>query len=41
MIGGAGRLAVAPGVRLMTTPGFPVAYKAAAEKGAASLDLPA
>ena len=30
---------MAPGVRLVTTPGFPVAYKAEAEKGAAFLDL--
>jgi putative NADH-flavin reductase len=30
---------VAPGVRLVTTPGFPVAYKAEAEAGAAFLDL--
>jgi hypothetical protein len=29
---------VAPGVRLVTTPGFPVAYKAEAGKGAAFLD---
>jgi putative NADH-flavin reductase len=28
-----------PGVRLVTTPGFPAAYKAEAEKGAAFLDL--
>ena len=30
---------MAPGVRLVTTPEFPVAYKAEAEKGAAFLDL--
>ena len=30
---------MAPGVRLVTTSGFPVAYKAEAEKGAAFLDL--
>ncbi len=35
----AGSLEVAPGVPLVTTPGFPVAYKAEAEKGAAFLDL--
>jgi putative NADH-flavin reductase len=28
-----------PGVRLVTTPGFPPAYKAEAEKGGAFLDL--
>lgn len=39
VVGGAGSLEVAPGVRLITTPGFPVAYKAEAEKGAAFLDL--
>ena len=38
-VGGAGSLEVAPGVRLVTTSGFPVAYKAEAEKGAAFLDL--
>jgi putative NADH-flavin reductase len=38
VVGGAGSLEVAPGVRLVTTPGFPVAYKAEAEKGAAFLD---
>ena len=32
-VGGAGSLEVAPGVRLVTTSGFPVAYKAEAEKG--------
>ena len=39
VVGGAGSLEVAPGVRLVSTPGFPVAYKAEAEKGAAFLDL--
>jgi putative NADH-flavin reductase len=39
VVGGAGSLEVASGVRLVTTPGFPVAYKAEAEKGAAFLDL--
>ena len=39
VVGGAGSLEVAPGVRLVTTPGFPVAYKAEAEKCAAFLDL--
>jgi hypothetical protein len=39
VVGGAGSLEVAPGVRLVTTPGFPVAYKAEAEKGGAFLDL--
>ena len=39
VVGGAGSLEVAPGVRLVTTPGFPLAYKAEAEKGAAFLDL--
>jgi putative NADH-flavin reductase len=39
VVGCAGSLEVAPGVRLVTTPGFPVAYKAEAEKGAAFLDL--
>jgi putative NADH-flavin reductase len=39
VVGGAGSLEVAPGVRLVTTPTFPVAYKAEAEKGAAFLDL--
>lgn len=39
VVGGAGSLEVAPGVRLVTTPNFPVAYKAEAEKGAAFLDL--
>jgi putative NADH-flavin reductase len=39
VVGGAGSLEVAPGVRLVTTPNFPAAYKAEAEKGAAFLDL--
>jgi uncharacterized protein len=38
VVGGAGSLEVAPGVRLVTTAGFPVQYKAEAEKGAAFLD---
>jgi uncharacterized protein len=33
VVGGAGSLEVAPGVRLVTTAGFPVAYKPEAEKG--------
>lgn len=39
VVGGAGSLEVAPGVRLVTTPGFPAQYKAEAEKGAEFLDL--
>lgn len=39
VVGGAGSLEVAPGVKLVTTPGFPAQYKAEAEKGAAFLDL--
>jgi putative NADH-flavin reductase len=39
VVGGAGSLEVAPGVRLVTTPNFPAQYKAEAEKGAAFLDL--
>jgi putative NADH-flavin reductase len=39
VVGGAGSLEVAPGVPLVTTPGFPAPYKAEAEKGAAFLDL--
>jgi len=39
VVGGAGSLEVAPGVRLVTTPGFPAQYKSEAEKGAAFLDL--
>ncbi|MGC2775779.1 MAG: NAD(P)-dependent oxidoreductase [Bradyrhizobium sp.] len=38
VVGGAGSLEVAPGVRLVTTPAFPAQYKAEAEKGAAFLD---
>jgi uncharacterized protein len=39
VVGGAGSLEVVPGVRLVTTAGFPAQYKAEAEKGAAFLDL--
>jgi hypothetical protein len=39
VVGGAGSLEVAPGVRLVTTPTFPPQYEAEAEKGAAFLDL--
>ncbi|QOZ27128.1 NAD(P)-dependent oxidoreductase [Bradyrhizobium sp. CCBAU 51753] len=39
VVGGAGSLDVAPGVRLVTTPGFPPQYKAEAQKGADFLDL--
>jgi uncharacterized protein len=38
VVGGAGSLEVAPGVRLVTTPNFPAQYKAEAEKGAAFLE---
>jgi len=38
VVGGAGSLEVAPGVRLHTTPAFPPQYRAEAEKGAAFLD---
>jgi putative NADH-flavin reductase len=38
VVGGAGSLEIAPGVRLVTTPGFPAPYKAEAEKGAYFLD---
>lgn len=38
VVGGAGSLEVAPGVRLVTTPAFPAQYKAEAEKGATFLD---
>lgn len=38
VVGGAGSLEVAPGVRLVTTPSFPPQYKAEAERGAAFLD---
>lgn len=39
VVGGAGSLEVAPGVALVSTPGFPAAYKAEAEKGGVFLDL--
>jgi putative NADH-flavin reductase len=39
VVGGAGSLEVAPGVRLIDTPDFPSAYKAEASAGAAFLDL--
>ena len=39
VVGGAGSLEVPPGVRLVTTPGFPAQYKAEAEAGSAFLDL--
>jgi putative NADH-flavin reductase len=39
VVGGAGSLEVAPGVRLVDTPDFPSAYKAEASTGAAFLDL--
>ena len=39
IVGGAGSLEVAPGVRLMDTPGFPEAYKAEANEGAESLGV--
>jgi uncharacterized protein len=39
VVGGAGSLEVAPGVRRVTTPNFPAQYKAEAEKGGAFLDL--
>jgi putative NADH-flavin reductase len=39
VVGGAGSLEVAPGVRLVTAPGFPAQYKAEAEAGGAFLDL--
>ena len=39
VVGGAGSLEVAPGVKLVTTEGFPAQYKAEAEKGSAFLDL--
>lgn len=38
VVGGAGTLEVAPGVRLMDAPGFPEAYKSEALEGAAALD---
>lgn len=39
VVGGAGSLEVAPGVPLVSTPEFPAAYKAEAEKGGVFLDL--
>jgi uncharacterized protein len=39
VVGGAGSLEVAPGVRLVTTPNFPPQYKAEATKGGEFLDL--
>src|SRR3954466_12204552 len=39
VVGGAGSLEVAPGVKLVTTPGFPAQYKTEAEAGSAFLDL--
>ncbi|MEW6643613.1 MAG: NAD(P)-dependent oxidoreductase [Pseudomonadota bacterium] len=39
VVGGAGSLEVAPGVRLVTTPGFPEQYKAEATRGGDFLDL--
>ena len=39
VVGGAGSLEVAPGVRLIDTPNFPAAYKEEAGKGAEFLDL--
>lgn len=39
VVGGAGSLEVAPGVMLISTPEFPAAYKAEAEKGGVFLDL--
>ncbi|MCK1403085.1 NAD(P)-dependent oxidoreductase [Bradyrhizobium sp. 4] len=39
VVGGAGSLEVAPGVKLVTTPAFPAQYKAEAEAGSAFLDL--
>jgi len=38
VVGGAGSLEVAPGVKLIDTPRFPAAYKAEASKGGAFLD---
>jgi uncharacterized protein len=38
VVGGAGSLEVAPGVRLVTTPSFPPQYKAEATKGTEFLD---
>jgi len=39
VVGGAGSLEVAPGVKLVTTPNFPAQYQAEAEAGSAFLDL--
>lgn len=39
VVGGAGSLEVAPGVKLVTTSNFPAQYKAEAEKGGAFLEL--
>jgi putative NADH-flavin reductase len=39
VVGGAGSLEVAPGVRLVTTPNFPPQYRPEAEAGGAFLDL--
>ena len=39
VVGGAGSLEVAPGVRLIDTPEFPAIYKAEATKGAEFLEL--
>jgi uncharacterized protein len=39
VVGGAGSLEVAPGVRLIDTPQFPAAHKAEASKGGQYLDL--
>ncbi|WGD55504.1 NAD(P)-dependent oxidoreductase [Bradyrhizobium sp. CB1650] len=39
VVGGAGSLEVAPGVKLVSTSGFPAQYKAEAEKGSAFLEL--
>jgi putative NADH-flavin reductase len=39
VVGGAGSLEVAPGVRLVTVPDFPAEYRAEAEQGGAFLDL--
>ncbi|UOD30315.1 NAD(P)-dependent oxidoreductase [Massilia violaceinigra] len=39
VVGGAGSLAVAPGVQLLDTPGFPEAYRASAEGARQALNL--
>jgi putative NADH-flavin reductase len=39
VVGGAGSLEVAPGVRLVTVPDFPAEYRAEAEQGGAFLDM--